>query len=89
MKNRKFSQPCLLLAALLIVGCSDNTPPAESIVEGPATFVGSSACQGCHAPEFDNWLGSHHQLAMHEIDNAHDPEDHGHSQSDQRIKSAD
>ncbi len=28
------------------------------------TFVGSSACQDCHKPEFDKWQGSHHDLAM-------------------------
>ncbi len=27
-------------------------------------YVGSSACQTCHAEQFDAWTGSHHDLAM-------------------------
>jgi len=27
-------------------------------------FSGSEACKSCHAGEFDNWSGSHHDLAM-------------------------
>ena len=63
---RKLSQVAHCLAALLIVGCGDKTPPAEPATEGPATFVGSAACQSCHEPEFNQWLGSHHELAMQE-----------------------
>jgi tetratricopeptide (TPR) repeat protein len=29
-----------------------------------ADFVGSANCRDCHEPEFDNWTGSHHDLAM-------------------------
>jgi tetratricopeptide (TPR) repeat protein len=29
-----------------------------------AIFVGSIECQDCHQPEYDNWQGSHHDLAM-------------------------
>ena len=29
-----------------------------------ADFVGSVACRDCHVPEYDNWEGSHHDLAM-------------------------
>ena len=29
-----------------------------------AAFVGSAACRDCHEPEYDKWLGSHHDLAM-------------------------
>jgi predicted CXXCH cytochrome family protein len=32
--------------------------------EREATFVGSKKCGECHKPEYDNWLGSHHDLAM-------------------------
>ena len=32
----------------------------------PATYVGSSACAGCHASETAAWRGSHHDLAMQE-----------------------
>ena len=27
-------------------------------------FTGSEACESCHATEFSNWQGSHHDLAM-------------------------
>ena len=64
MKNHSFGQPGLLFAALLIVGCGDNTPPAEAAPEGPATFVGSADCQACHEAEYREWVGSHHELAM-------------------------
>jgi len=29
-----------------------------------ATFVGSTECRDCHQLEYDNWTGSHHDLAM-------------------------
>ena len=64
MKNRSFGQPGLLLAILLITGCGDNTPPVDPVPEGPATFVGSAACQLCHSAEYSNCVGSHHELAM-------------------------
>jgi predicted CXXCH cytochrome family protein len=64
VKNSRFGQPGPLLAALLIVGCGDNLPPAEPVPDGPATFVGSTACQDCHEAEFGDWVGSHHELAM-------------------------
>ena len=28
--------------------------------------MGAATCQGCHQPEWDHWMGSHHQLAMAE-----------------------
>ncbi|PLW70989.1 HEAT repeat domain-containing protein [Pseudohalioglobus lutimaris] len=36
--------------------------PVASATE--ATFTGSSSCQTCHADEYKNWQGSHHDLAM-------------------------
>ncbi|HWV57528.1 MAG TPA: tetratricopeptide repeat protein [Longimicrobiales bacterium] len=37
---------------------------------GVVAFVGSEICAGCHAPEYDAWRGSHHDLAMQEADAA-------------------
>jgi len=38
---------------------------AEPSVSKPeASFVGSVACRDCHEPEYDKWLGSHHDQAM-------------------------
>ena len=64
MKNCRFGQPGLLLAALLIVGCGDSAPSGEPVSESPATFIGSVECQACHEAEYRGWLGSHHELAM-------------------------
>ena len=64
MKNSRFGQPGILLAALLVAACGDNRPPVDALPDGPADFVGSDACQDCHAVEYGDWLGSHHQLAM-------------------------
>jgi tetratricopeptide (TPR) repeat protein len=37
----------------------------ETVISSPeATFVGSTECRDCHNREYDNWEGSHHDLAM-------------------------
>ena len=36
----------------------------SSIALPRAEFVGSESCRDCHQPEYDNWSGSHHDLAM-------------------------
>ena len=35
-----------------------------------ATYVGVAACRACHARQYQDWLGSHHQLAMQEATEA-------------------
>ena len=55
-----------VLALLLLAGCGDSPEPAATAVTGPPGYVGSAACQGCHTGEFEDWMGSHHQLAMQE-----------------------
>jgi tetratricopeptide (TPR) repeat protein len=38
---------------------------ADAVISNPEpTFVGSVECKDCHNPEYDTWLGSHHDLAM-------------------------
>lgn len=32
--------------------------------QGADGFLGSASCKSCHAAEYANWLGSHHDLAM-------------------------
>lgn len=32
--------------------------------DAQATFVGRGSCRECHQPEYDLWVGSHHDLAM-------------------------
>ena len=75
--NRKFLLlgACALLAVLIGVWALRPSPrprplaaPAASSVPppAPALYVGAQACKGCHAAQYQNWLGSHHQLAMQE-----------------------
>jgi thioredoxin-like negative regulator of GroEL/formate-dependent nitrite reductase cytochrome c552 subunit len=47
------------------VATTAGTAPAES---GPAGFVGSAACAGCHEGEAKAWRGSHHARAMQHAD---------------------
>ena len=39
----------------------------KSPVSGPE-FTGGKVCARCHQGEYDQWLGSHHDLAMQEAD---------------------
>ncbi len=50
-------------AGLLFFGWL-KTPKALLSANTEATFVGSVECEDCHKPEYDKWLGSHHDLAM-------------------------
>ena len=54
----------ILLTCLLVSACGklETSPPNDG--KSPATFVGSTSCQGCHEAEFRDWTGSHHELAM-------------------------
>lgn len=56
----------LILLALLF-SCKDETytdaTPYHEI-EGVNEYVGSSTCIECHKTEYDEWTGSHHDLAM-------------------------
>ena len=55
----------VIVVSLPIYYFSSETDRNETAVPdaGP-TFVGSIACRDCHNREFDNWEGSHHDLAM-------------------------
>ena len=47
----------LLMAAALLCGSAQGVTAA-------ADFAGSETCRECHAKEYGNWQGSHHDLAM-------------------------
>jgi Flp pilus assembly protein TadD len=51
---------------VLLAACSPGSPDSTEPAAKPAQleFVGSERCAECHESEYDNWLGSHHQLAM-------------------------
>jgi tetratricopeptide (TPR) repeat protein len=44
--------PRILIITTLLFGAASHA------------FTGSQACQSCHASQYDNWQGSHHDLAM-------------------------
>ena len=61
------SVPARVCMALLLAACSPQpADPAPEVDPNPdePVFVGSEQCQFCHSAEFEQWLGSHHELAM-------------------------
>lgn len=48
------------LFSLISCGSDKNT----QIIKTKAEFVGSQTCIECHKKEYDDWMGSDHQLAM-------------------------
>ena len=53
----------LLLGPLFFLS---NLFVAQPVEAGDATFLGNSACAGCHESQVNDWTGSHHDLAMQE-----------------------
>ena len=42
-----------------------KSTPSSRVAEATAsTYVGAEKCKQCHAKEYQDWMGSHHQLAM-------------------------
>ncbi len=60
-----------LFVAAGLSACSGSDEPASpapatgaELLQPEPGFVGSESCAGCHKAAFDDWKGSHHQLAM-------------------------
>ncbi|HLU61732.1 MAG TPA: multiheme c-type cytochrome [Gammaproteobacteria bacterium] len=53
-----------VVAIAVITGWQERAPPAVAAALAAPAFVNETSCQGCHAPQFEDWLGSHHQRAM-------------------------
>jgi len=52
-------------ASVLLEGCNPDKPATTKVeAETPNAFVGSEACQSCHANQFTDWKQSDHFLAM-------------------------
>jgi Flp pilus assembly protein TadD len=50
---------------MLLGGCGGGgETPIERAVTAARAYVGSAACQDCHADEYAAWHASHHRLAM-------------------------
>ncbi|WP_439184206.1 multiheme c-type cytochrome [Carboxylicivirga taeanensis] len=58
----------LLLPAYLLIKTYASRPD-ESMQEAPH-FVGRETCIECHLPEYNDWLGSHHDRAMDEANDS-------------------
>ncbi|WP_193072738.1 tetratricopeptide repeat protein [Pseudomonas sp. FME51] len=41
-----------------------DEPPPSAASSSTMDWVDETSCQGCHAEQYADWLGSHHQLAM-------------------------
>ena len=58
----------ILIISSLSGGCDSivDKPPTEAALSalGSADFVGSVNCSACHTGQFQEWSGSHHDLAM-------------------------
>ena len=66
----------VLLGAVIFAAWHYNRTPAVDPVipaqlpaatPATATYVGSASCAACHAMQFEQWQGSHHDLAMQEV----------------------
>jgi len=57
-----------LVSLLVMPGCGSPDDPApvahEKEPDPTPTWVGALTCRECHAPEYELWKGSHHDLAM-------------------------
>ena len=55
-------------AAATVSPGSSTAQSVASSTQLAASYVGAATCQGCHATEFNDWKGSHHDQAMQEAD---------------------
>ena len=85
-KRPRASEPCpaaarigvLVFAALIALGCEPSPEPARTDTAASparasvdaARYAGSDSCVECHPAQSEAWRGSHHDLAMQEIDDA-------------------
>ena len=51
----------------LALGCLALAWPAVMAADAHPGFIGSGACIGCHQQQGEDWLGSHHDLAMQAV----------------------
>jgi len=61
---RRIIPVVLALASLILAGCDQKRDQSVSVVDTPAEFAGSTACNQCHQEEADLWRVSHHAQAM-------------------------
>lgn len=65
----------LMITFALFYSCEDpserSTYTGESEFDRAHSFVGDQTCQSCHAGEWEQWKGSHHDYAIAEADDEH------------------
>jgi len=65
----------VLISFFLFYSCSQQKSTDISDAEEPIArshkFVGDQTCQSCHAGEWEQWKGSHHDYAIGEADDEH------------------
>lgn len=64
---------CILISSLFLLFCiayscghSGEDSSGEKILSQSHSFVGDRTCQSCHAGEWEEWRGSHHDYAIAE-----------------------
>ena len=66
--SKRFVGLLSLVAGIAVIGWRLTVPESSSPVPTAsperARWVDESACEGCHADQYRDWRGSHHQLAM-------------------------
>ena len=66
---------CILILFGLIYSCSQqeetDAPDSTADIIRTHAFVGDQTCKSCHAREWEQWKGSHHDYAIGEADEEH------------------
>ncbi|MCP4769005.1 MAG: tetratricopeptide repeat protein [Gammaproteobacteria bacterium] len=52
------------VAGILCILCACMSLYNHALAAGDSGYIGSKTCADCHRAEYDNWQGSHHDLAM-------------------------
>jgi len=65
MTHTRFAAGAALVAAVLLGALAAHVP-AQPRSAASADAVGTAACAGCHAKEYEAWRGSQHDRAMEE-----------------------
>ncbi len=58
------SSPSLVKALFLLIALAN---PVQAELRQDERFIGSHTCATCHQQEFEQWQGSHHDLAMQAV----------------------
>lgn len=75
LKNNKSRDQAMIKSSLWLVvpfiafgtawqALAENQSPTSATASSSSEWVDETRCQSCHAEQYADWLGSHHQLAM-------------------------